>query len=574
MSRGRGRYRRGGNSGGSGCHRCGKHGHFARECPRGGNPHGSSRIIQHHQPRSDERRFFDKLTKDEDSYISSSDEAVRFMKAAVSYASTEGGPALLYRLNEKTGSSALRKSLEYMTSITVFEQGFLPLLERLAQDDLNKPVYNISMNSVVSKLYELPFLMTSVKTLASEWIARGSNDLRTVLAWFLAKVTIINDSARTNSDILFVANQLNGIGCGEHLKTILEGNLVTEVSLCQIRDNQTETPGGRHDNDKEDFRSISIVPTCQEFLSDANPYLPLVPTDEKEYTEALLLDRHFRLLREDILAPSKEERDDPKKQQRDIFYGVRPVSAESGVAIQGKNGNRIVGDTDPCIMFKFEMPRWFRVNSMKTTKEKVEYWDKNRRILPRDALVCLERRDEQDKWVPIRFGTIVRRETKDLLSEKPSVGIAFESSKDWDDTLAELSDRSLPPTRLFVVSADLFAYEPILRCLQLMVEIPFKHEIVNAGPSLRADDHTIKVSDKLKSKVDALDPGQHEALESALTNRVALIQGASWHAYEHWYRNPHSHISCSITKAHLEPGKLLLAFFWRKFFCLQLITLF
>lgn len=450
------------------------------------------------------------------------------MKAAISFAATEGGPALLYRLNEKCGISALRKCLEYITSAPMFEEGLLPLLERLAQDDLDKPVYHIPMNSIISKLYELPFLVPSIKALALEWIQCGSNDKKIVLAWFLAKITLTNDGARTNSDILSIAEKLASYGCGDHLKTILGGNLATDVSLTSIRDNQTATPGGRHDNDKKDFRSISIVPTCQEFLSDADPYLP-PPIADDQATEASLLDRHFRLLREDILAPSKEAQDDPKKQQRDIFYAARPVSAESGAAVTNSKGDRLFGETDPCILFRFEIPRWFRVNTMKSVKEKADYWDKNKRILPRDALVCLERKSEENIWVPVRFGTIVRREVKDLLSQNdhkaPLIGIAFDSEKDWDDSVKELSDRSLPPTRLFVVSADLFAYQPILRGLQMITEIPFKHEIVSAKPSLPAVGDEIVIPDNLQSKVVSLDPGQRSALDAALKDRVALIQG-------------------------------------------------
>lgn len=479
---------------------------------------------QSNQPMSDERRFFDKLTKSDDSTIESVYDAVRLMKAALTFAATEGGPALMYRLNEPCGSSALRKCLEYITDPPLFEDGFLPLLERLAQADLNKPVYEIPMNAIISKLYELPFFMPAITSLVPDWIQRGSNDRRTVLAWFVAKIALMDNNARTNSDILSVAKHLASVGCGDHLKTILGGNLTVVVTLSHIRDTQTETPGGRHNNDKVDFRSIGIVPTCQEFQSDADPFLP-APIQDEQTTEASLLDRHFRLLREDILASSKEEKDDPRKQQRDIFYGTRPVSVESGVAILKENGDRVVGETDPCIMFKFEMPRWFRVNTMKTDKEKVDYWEKNRRILPRDALVCLERKNEQDIWVPVRFGTIVRRETKDLLSKPPVIGIAFNEAKDWDDSLIELSDRSIPPTRLFIVSSDLFAYQPILRGLQTMTEIPFKHEIVNAKPSLPAEGPVITIPDELKTKVDALDPRQRAALDTALRNRVALIQG-------------------------------------------------
>lgn len=207
---------------------------------------------------------------------------------------------------------------------------------------------------------------------------------------------------------------------------------------------------------------------------------------------------------------------------------MRPVAIETGAAIYGngdKRRDRIVGETDPCIMFKIQLPKWFRVHSMKSKKEKEDYWDQNRRILPRDALVCLERRDEKNQWQPLRFGTIVRREKKNLVADQPSIGISFTSIEDIQNTLMELSDRSMPPTRLVVVSADLFAYQPILRGLQMMTEVPFKNEIVNAERSLPAADAPIAIPASMKDRVEKLDNGQHEALCAALNDRLCLIQG-------------------------------------------------
>ena len=126
------------------------------------------------------------------------------------------------------------------------------------------------------------------------------------MAWFFGKLALENEEARKDEDVIAIAKELQGAGCAGHLQTILEGNKV-QVTLLEIRDTQMETAGGRHDNDKKDYRSISIVPTCQEFLCDADPYLPL-PVEDGLATEAFLLDRHFRLLREDLIGPSKEEK--------------------------------------------------------------------------------------------------------------------------------------------------------------------------------------------------------------------------------------------------------------------------
>ena len=71
--------------------------------------------------------------------------------------------------------------------------------------------------------------------------------------------------------------------------------------------------GPRHDNDKEDFRSIRILPTKEEMVSREDPYLPLQylmqPHSYPRGSEfaPTPVDRHldiqFRLLREDMLSP-------------------------------------------------------------------------------------------------------------------------------------------------------------------------------------------------------------------------------------------------------------------------------
>lgn len=145
--------------------------------------------------------------------------------------------------------------------------------------------------------------------------------------------------------------------------------------------------------------------------------------------------------------------------------------------------------------------------------------------MPCDALICLERRNEKNEWYPVRFGTIVRREARDLIAGQPSIGISFRSREDFDGALMELSDPSTPPTRLVVVSADLFAYQPILNGLQMMTHVPFKHEIVDTKQSLPAEDAPIAIPASMEDRVNELDDRQRDALETALHDRVALIQG-------------------------------------------------
>ena len=73
-------------------------------------------------------------------------------------------------------------------------------------------------------------------------------------------------------------------------------------------------PGGRHSNDHINFREISIVPTMDELLTGEMPFLPRAPGQDDGRDrgfldgdpETQLLDRHFRLLREDLISTVRE----------------------------------------------------------------------------------------------------------------------------------------------------------------------------------------------------------------------------------------------------------------------------
>jgi hypothetical protein len=68
-------------------------------------------------------------------------------------------------------------------------------------------------------------------------------------------------------------------------------------------------PGVRdHDNDHQDFRSIKIIPTPAELNCKEGPYLP--PEKGSAFIndrEAAMLDRQFRLMREDLVGSVREE---------------------------------------------------------------------------------------------------------------------------------------------------------------------------------------------------------------------------------------------------------------------------
>ncbi|OAG34097.1 hypothetical protein AYO21_11766 [Fonsecaea monophora] len=68
-------------------------------------------------------------------------------------------------------------------------------------------------------------------------------------------------------------------------------------------------PGGRHDNDFEDIHAIHIMPTAEE-LASKDPYLPRVQDMDNPCGPTSLaaqVDRHFRLLHEDMISDLRDE---------------------------------------------------------------------------------------------------------------------------------------------------------------------------------------------------------------------------------------------------------------------------
>ena len=432
-------------------------------------------------------------------------------------------------------------------------QGLLPLLQRLGSDELRKPVYREPLSTILTTLWKMRFMLKTVyKMLAARHISKF-DDLATLI-WFFTTLALEHSEVREDPLAKRISDELSRDGKAASLQTVMTGNTAAPqcaVSLAGVMDEQAEAPGGRHDNDSVNFRNIRILPTRDEFACLDEPYLPKFDTDYA-LTDAQLLDRQFRLLREDMIGPAKADRNDPRKQQHDLFFNVRASRIMDGAPIfknvAGGHKVKVSGASDPCICFNFTLPKWHRLNKMKKA-EKEQYWERSRRSLPKDGLVCLLREDASGTWNPVRFGQIKRREVVELSGEFPEIGVTFFSTKDMMETIQEFAERQqTPPTRLLVVSSSLFAYDPVLKGLQSMAAVPFADEILRGqrhelgstddfperrvastltsrGASNLATDYRPTIPRLHQGKVDKLDPSQQHALDVSLSNRVALIQG-------------------------------------------------
>lgn len=170
---------------------------------------------------------------------------------------------------------------------------------------------------------------------------------------------------------------------------------------------------------------------CPQVLCKKVPYLP-TPSDPSTLPpEVALLDRQFRLLREDMLGPLRKEL---------AALGLEPTHGAAAGAVSvperpaGSQRNvymglAVLGTTAhprPCIILSVQLPPSHKATQLARATEREAFWKEfGKGTLPIDGLVCLVVPGR-----PLVFGTVVRREPREMAERRPLFGIAFESFTD------------------------------------------------------------------------------------------------------------------------------------------------
>ncbi|KAL4876729.1 P-loop containing nucleoside triphosphate hydrolase protein [Aspergillus karnatakaensis] len=150
---------------------------------------------------------------------------------------------------------------------------------------------------------------------------------------------------------------------------------------------QREPPGGRHDNDNANICEIKVMPTFQEILSPRSEYLP--PKDPRQWHMcglAGLLDRNFRLLREDTIGQLRDaihaEMQPVDRRQRSRQKGETRTHVYRQVVVHGVDFHRFDGLQ---FLVQFSQPTTVRGKA----KKKLQEWLQLSKRLQPDALVCI-----------------------------------------------------------------------------------------------------------------------------------------------------------------------------------------
>ncbi|EEB99136.1 hypothetical protein MPER_01240, partial [Moniliophthora perniciosa FA553] len=113
-------------------------------------------------------------------------------------------------------------------------------------------------------------LSRSLKTIAIGGLGRGYS----TSALWSPLLKVYKDTPAVGALLCSPREDIREIG--ERIVALVPGRTEEE------KDEEKVGPGGRHDNDFEDFRAISNIPTPAEIMSKAKPYLLPSSAFEKE----------------------------------------------------------------------------------------------------------------------------------------------------------------------------------------------------------------------------------------------------------------------------------------------------
>jgi hypothetical protein len=293
-------------------------------------------------------------------------------------------------------------------------------------------------------------------------------------------------------------------------------------------------PGGRHDNDFADFRKIAIIPTADEFACTTRPfYRPAAAIDEAEPEQrvAVHLDNQFRLLREDMLGELRNDlqlalrQKQQKKGQRAPAATMLRNLMLHGIDCGSELRRR------PCALVLRCATGIPQLRNLPVTGRQA-FLNDHKNFFRHLSFGCLH----TDANEIVAFVTFLR-DDKLLAADQPAVVVQVAGAASLQKTLLEL--KLSGTLHLVLVDTSVFAYEPILRCLQQMTALPLAEDILASSPSTRASlvcppDFTRRIRESEDTNLQAdlsmakpvrLDKAQSTSLAAGLSQTLSLIQG-------------------------------------------------
>ncbi|KAF2138624.1 uncharacterized protein K452DRAFT_256255 [Aplosporella prunicola CBS 121167] len=337
--------------------------------------------------------------------------------------------------------------------------------------------------------------------------------------------------------------------------------------------------GRRHDNDYEDIQDIRILPTLQEIMSQRIEYLPTKDSSDWHQPGVQgLLDRNFRLLREDTIGQLRDaiHTEFMRMQQQNNHIKTRTTKQQGLRTYTYRDVNVVNLSVDRRDGLQCELG-FGQLQQLRgaTARARQEWWTNSRRLQP-DALICLLHQDGLSLFCSVCDTTerlkkneekpdnssATRKEPTNLYSHPDAAYLTVRLVEHSDESIRALLRRCPGRDSMLLIEFPgvlLPAFEPTLQALKQMSkteDIPFSEFLAptNGTPggitpvlppvysrkpyfrcnlkAITKDNRNLYLSTdgtRLDAQVlqenSSLDEAQCRAVIDSLTRSLALIQG-------------------------------------------------
>lgn len=421
--------------------------------------------------------------------VKSIEDGKRFLEAICNQESPSGTAEKLIASPE--GINSLQKSLRFDVSLPLLNGLGAEFMNYLADDTLKQLCNGQFLHQIIATVVEPPTFWNALSEAHKQRVL--SQNSTQAFAWLLLELLTsrggglseVQDLAQTvTSDKSLLSSPVLEIRIfGEKIKHALLYTLSTAVHSGSYR------PGGRHDNDFEDFRQISILPTADEMASTETPfYLRADAIDEKdpEVRGAEHLDNQFRLLREDFLGELRNDLQISRGQKS----GRRTSLTLSGLILHGIQCNTDRAWKHCCLKFVSQTDPW-QLRKLTTANQRIKYVKENRNFMKHQSFGCIM--DGNDL---VSFASVERDEA--LLAMKPIV-IVLRVLGRAGFTKTLLRAKNSKDLRFVQVDTAIFAFEPILKCLQAKSSLPLVEELFYSDLHQEQQDSLVKPTRVIQS---------------------------------------------------------------------------
>lgn len=465
--------------------------------------------------------------------IQSAGDAKLFFEAARVLSSPSSCVEAL--IASKHGLTALQLSVRLDLSIAFIKSQILPFIGYLADDQLKLLADGQILYKALITIVKPPTLWNPlVSMIKAEEL---EDDKLKIFSWLCLELLSVPSSADldVHADIEAVAQggKFTNATCPETRQ--LGYKIQKKLQLLKspsARPGDSYSPGGRHDNDFDDFRKILVYPTTDEFNCTDRPfYRRAKEVFETNMLErpAVHLDNTYRLLREDILSELRNDWQNTQVRKRakrsaltlrklwpvGLHLGDDKYRKKCSLAISCRAGLEKLESVGP--------------------KMRKKWLTDNKNFLRHQAFGALYQGQEI-------FGfAFVERDLDSLLLSPPVIILHFTDDNAFKKALVAFKTAS--DVMFTLVDTPVFAYEPVLERLKDMKEFPLQDKLLD--PAGGVDDFVpvpriqlfanrlareerslrIQIREGSVNKEFELDYSQQQSMKSVFVSKVSVIQG-------------------------------------------------